>query len=101
MTPAPTPQSGSDSVVGVRIVGLRLGAPVARLLVEILQDAGFDRTAAKIARAIELQVATEAPLTPADHDAILAALGSNCPASLARLRRELLDEQRRLRGRPS
>ena len=85
----------------MRIVGLRLGAPVARLLVDILSDAGFDSTAAKIAQAIELQVATEAPLTAADHDAILIALGETCPSTLSRLRRELLEEQRRLRGRPS
>ena len=83
----------------MRIVGLRLGAPVARLLVDILYDAGFDSTGAKIAQAIELQVATEAPLTAADHEAILVALGNNCPATLSRLRRELLEEQRRLRRR--
>ena len=84
----------------MRIVGLRIGAPVARLLVEIVQEAGFDDTAARIAQAIELHVTTEAPLTAADHEAILVALGSNCPASLSRLRRELLDEQRWLRRRP-
>ena len=81
----------------MRIVGLRIGAPVARLLVGILQEEGFDDTAAKIAQAIELHVTTEAPLTTDDHEAILVALGSNCPASLSRLRRELLEEQRRLR----
>ena len=85
----------------MRIVGLRIGAPVARLLVDQLEDAGFGSTAAKIAEAIELQVTTEAPLTTADHEAILLALGSNCPASLSRLRRELLEERRRLRGRPA
>ena len=84
----------------MRIVGLRLAAPVARLLVDILDEAGFGSTAAKIAEAIELQVTTEAPLTADDHEAILVALGSNCPASLARLRRELLEERRRMRGRP-
>jgi hypothetical protein len=81
----------------MRIVGLRIGAPVARLLVGIVRDAGFEDTAMRIEEAIELQVATEAPLTAADHDAILVALGANCPASLSRLRRELLEEQRRLR----
>ena len=85
----------------MRIVGLRLDAPVARLLVDILYDAGFDSTAAKIAQAIELQVATEAPLTAADHEVILLALGDTCPATLSRLRRELLEEQRRLRRRPT
>ena len=84
----------------MRIVGLRLGAPVARLLVDILYDAGFDSTAAKIAQAIELRLATEAPLTAADHEAILVALGDNCPTSLSRLRRELLEETR-LRRRPT
>jgi hypothetical protein len=85
----------------MRIVGLRIAAPVAGLLVDRLEDAGFGSTAAKIAEAIELQVTTEAPLTTADHEAILIALGSNCPASLSRLRRELLEERRRLRGRPA
>jgi len=85
----------------MRIVGLRIGAPVARLLVDLLEDAGFGSTAAKIAEAIELQVTTEAPLTTADHEAILIALGSDCPAGLSRLRRELLEERRRLRGRPA
>ena len=85
----------------MRIVGLRLDAPVARLLVDILYDAGFDSTAAKIAQAIELQVATEAPLTAADHEAILLALGDTWPSTLSRLRRELLEEQRRLRRRPT
>lgn len=83
----------------MRIVGLRIGAPVARLLVEILQDTGFDSTATKVAQAIELHVTTEAPLTASDHEAILIALGNDCPASLSRLRRELLDERRRLRRR--
>ena len=83
----------------MRIVGLRIGAPVARLLVQIVEDAGFDDTAAKIAQAIELNVTTEAPLTTDDHEAILVALGGNCNASLSRLRRELLAEQRRLRRR--
>jgi hypothetical protein len=85
----------------MRIVGLHIGAPVAHLLVDLLEDAGFGSTAAKIAEAIELRVTTEAPLATADHEAILIALGSNCPASLSRLRRELLEERRRLRGRPA
>jgi hypothetical protein len=81
----------------MRIVGVRIGAPIARLLVEILDGAGFGSTAGKVAQAIELQVTTEAPLTTTDHEAILVALGSRCPAELARLRRELLEEQRRRR----
>lgn len=82
----------------MRIVGVRLHAPVARLLSEVLESEGFPDTAAKIAHAIELQVATEAPLTMADHAAILTALGRNCPATLKRLRTELLEEQRRVRS---
>jgi hypothetical protein len=81
----------------MRIAGLRLHAPVARLLSEILEGEGFPDTAAKIAQAIELQVTTEAPLTMADHEAILTALETNCPASLNRLRTELLEERRRMR----
>ena len=81
----------------MRIAGLRLGAPVARLLVQILDEAGFQDTAARISQAIELRVTTEAPLTLADHEAILSALGDRCPPELYRLRRELLEEQRRLR----
>jgi hypothetical protein len=84
----------------MRIVGLPIGAPVARLLAGIVRDAGFHDTAETIEQAIELRIATEAPLTSADHDAILVALGTTCPPSLARLRRELLEEQRRLRRRP-
>jgi hypothetical protein len=81
----------------VRIVGLRIGAPLARLLAQILVEAGFADTAAKLSHAIELRVTTEAPLTAADHEAILIALGDRCPPELARLRRELLEEQRRMR----
>jgi hypothetical protein len=81
----------------MRIVGLRIGAPAARLLQGILEDGGYHATAARIAEAIELQVTTEAPLTADDHEAILLALADGCPPSLSRLRRELLEEQRRLR----
>jgi hypothetical protein len=81
----------------MRIAGLRIAAPAARLLQEILEEGGYAATAARIAEASALQVTTEAPLTAADHEAILLALGDRCPASLARLRRELLEEQRRLR----
>jgi hypothetical protein len=81
----------------MRIAGLRIGAPVARLLAQILYEAGYADTAGKISQAIELQVTTEAPLTLEDHEAILVALGDRCPPELGRLRRELLEEQRRLR----
>ena len=81
----------------MRIAGVRLSAPHARLLVDIREGAGFEATAARIAQAIELQVTTEAPLTADDHDAALAALEGNCPAGLYRLHREL-EKERRLRG---
>jgi hypothetical protein len=82
----------------MRIAGVRIITPSARLLVELVEDGGFGSTARKIATAIELRVTTEAPLTADDHQAILRVLGSHCPTSLARLRRELLEEQRRIRG---
>jgi len=82
-------------------VGLRIAAPAARMLQEILEDGGHAATAARIAEAIELRVTTEAPLTAEDHEAILLALGEACPTGLARLRRELLEEQRRLRRFPA
>ena len=85
----------------MRIVGLRIAAPAARMLQEILEDGGPDVAAARIAEAIELRVTTEAPLTAEDHEAILLALGEACPTGLARLRRELLEEQRRLRRFPA
>ena len=85
----------------MRIAGLRIDARVARLLVGLLGDAGYGDTAARIEQAIELRVATEAPLTVDDHEAILVALGNDCPVSLSRLRRELLEEQRRRRRLPS
>ena len=81
----------------MRIAGVRLQAPVARVLSEILEGEGYHDTASKISDAIERQATTEAPLTIDDHEAILAALGSECPPTLGRLRRELLEEQRRLR----
>jgi hypothetical protein len=81
----------------MRIAGIRLQTPVARLLAEILEGEGFHDTAETIAEAIELRVTTEAPLTVDDHEAILLALGRRCPPTLSRLRRELLEEQRRRR----
>jgi hypothetical protein len=85
----------------MRLAGLRIAAPAARMLQEILEDGGHAATAARIAEAIELRVTTEAPLTAEDHEAILLALGEACPTGLARLRRELLEEQRRLRRFPA
>ena len=58
----------------MRIVGVRVGAPVARLLSDILESHGYPETAGKIADAIKLQVTVEAPLTGADYDAIAEAL---------------------------
>jgi hypothetical protein len=81
----------------VRIAGVRLGAPVARLLSDVLRAQGFPETADKIADAIERQITIEAPLTLADHEAILAALTPNCPASLNRLRQRLDEERRYVR----
>ena len=69
---------------------MRLGAPVVRLLGEILESEGYPETAGKLADAIEQQVTVEAPLTSADYGAIAEALGRNCPATLYRLRTQLL-----------
>ena len=80
----------------MRIAGVRLTAPVARLLSDILEGEGHTATAAKIRDAIERGVTIEAPLTMADHDAILDTLERDCPPTLYRLRQEL-EEQRRLR----
>ena len=73
---------------------MRVSPPFVRLLAEMLDDAGSVDTARKLADAIRVN-AIEAPLTTDDHEAILVALGDNCPSGLARLRRELLDDQRR------
>jgi hypothetical protein len=81
----------------MRIAGVRLGAPVARLLSEILRAEGFPSTADKIADAIERRVTVEAPLTLADHEAILEALTRNCPPTLTRLRQRLDEERRYVR----
>jgi hypothetical protein len=63
----------------MRLAGLRIAAPAARMLQEILEDGGHAATAARIAEAIELRVTTEAPLTAEDHEAILLALGTGAP----------------------
>jgi hypothetical protein len=81
----------------MRIAGARLDASVAHLLSEILRDGGFPSTADKVADAIKRQITTEAPLTLDDHEAILAVLSPQCPATLYRLRERLLEEQRYVR----
>jgi len=81
----------------MRVAGVRLGAPVARLLSETLVGEGYSETGAKIADAIERRITVEAPLTLDDYEAIAEALSRNCPAPLYRLRTELLEELRRLR----
>jgi hypothetical protein len=81
----------------MRIAGVRLGAPVARLLSQVLRAEGFAATADKIADAVQRQITIEAPLTLADHEAILEALTRNCPPTLNRLRQRLDEEQRYFR----
>jgi DNA-binding FadR family transcriptional regulator len=81
----------------MRIAGIRLEPHVARLLSEILEGAGFHDTASRVVVSIERGITTEAPLTIADHEAILEALGRDCPPTLRRLLQELLEEQRRIR----
>ena len=80
----------------MRVAGVHLGAPVARLLSEILEREGYE-TARKIADAIAQKVTVEAPLVLADYEAIAEALSRDCPAPLYRLRTQLLEELRRLR----
>ena len=75
----------------MRIAGVRVSPPNVRLLAQILEDAGYDDTAQKLADAIRLQ-ALEAPLSVVDHEAILTSLGIYCPTELARLRRGLLED---------
>jgi len=81
----------------MRVAGVHLGAPVARLLSEILEREGYPETARKIADAIAQKVTVEAPLVLADYEAIAAALSRDCPAPLYRLHTELLEKLRRLR----
>ena len=81
----------------MRIAGVHLGAPVARLLSETLEREGYPDTASKIADAIARKITVEAPLTLDDYEAISAALSRNCPAPLYRLRTELLKDLQRLR----
>lgn len=58
---------------------------------------GYPETGGKIAAAIERRITVEAPLALDDYEAISIVLAHNCPASLYRLRTELLEQQRRLR----
>jgi hypothetical protein len=83
----------------MRIAGVRVSPPAVRLLTQILDDAGYPDTAATLRQGIELQV-LEPALTLEDHQAMLLALDDHCPTSLARLRRELLEDdmRRRLAG---
>jgi hypothetical protein len=81
----------------MRIAGVRLRAPVARQLSEILRSEGCPVTADKIADAIERQVTIEAPLTLDDHQAIFEVLSRNCPSTLYRLRQGLDEERRYVR----
>ena len=81
----------------MRIAGVRLGAPVARLLSDVVRAEGFPSTADKIADAIEQRVTIEAPLTLEDHQVILEALTRNCPPTLNRLRQRLDEERRYVR----
>jgi hypothetical protein len=73
----------------MRIAGVRLGAPVARLLSEILEREGYPETEGKIAGAIERGITVEAPPTLDDYESISQALSHNCPAPLYRLQTEL------------
>jgi hypothetical protein len=81
----------------MRIAGVRIQAPVARLLSELLEGEGYSATAGRIAEAIERRITTEAPLTSSDYRAILDALNHDCPATLHRLHRSLLEDQRYIR----
>jgi hypothetical protein len=81
----------------MRVAGVRLQAPVARLLAEVLATEGFPATSARIAVAIERKITTEAPLAGTDYEAILEALNRNCPPTLHNLHRHLLEDERRIR----
>jgi hypothetical protein len=80
----------------MRVAGVRVSPPSVRLLAEMLDDAGYRETATTLRQGIEMQV-VEPALTLEDHRAMLLALGDHCPTSLARLRRELLEDERRRR----
>ena len=57
----------------MRIAGMRLGAPVARLLSEILEDEGYPETAGKIADAIARRVTVNVALTLEDYEGAVLA----------------------------
>jgi hypothetical protein len=81
----------------MRVAGVRLQAPVARLLAEVLEAQGFPATAARIADAIERRITVEAPLTGGDYQAILDTLDRSCPPTLYGLHRVLLEDRRYVR----
>jgi len=81
----------------MRIAGIRLSPAAARLLIDILEGQGHAGTAAKIGDALKRGVTIEAPLAPEDYEVLTAALSPQCPPSLYKLQRELLEYQRRLR----
>jgi hypothetical protein len=81
----------------MRVAGVRLQAPVARLLSELLEAEGYPATARTIAGAIEQGITVEAPLNGADYAAILGALERNCPTTLYQLRRVLREDRRYVR----
>lgn len=78
----------------MRIAGVRVSPESVRLLADILDGAGYPVTATTLREGIALQV-VEPALTLEDHRAMLHALGDHCPTSLARLRRELLEDDMR------
>ncbi len=81
----------------MRVAGVRLQAPVARLLSDVLEAQGFTETAARIGTAIDQGVTVEAPLTRADYGAILETLERSCPPTLYTVLRALREDQRYLR----
>jgi len=81
----------------MRVAGVRLQAPVARLLADVLEAQGFTATARTIADAIERRISVEAPLTAGDYGAILETLDRSCPPTLYVLHRALREDQRYLR----
>jgi hypothetical protein len=81
----------------MRVAGVRLQAPVARLLSDILEAEGHPGTAAAITGAIAQRATVEAPLTGADYQAILETLDRSCPSTLYRLHRALREDQRYMR----
>jgi hypothetical protein len=87
----------SGNVATMRIAGVHLDAPVARLLSEILEREGYPETSSKVADAIMRRVTIEAPLALDDYEAIATVLDRDCPAPLYRLHTEVLEQQRRIR----